>query len=62
MIEIDGSTGEAGGQILRTACALSTVTKKPVHVFNIRKSRPRPGLATQHLLGIQSLTQLCNGR
>jgi len=62
MIEIDGSTGEASGQILRTACALSTVTKKPVHVFNIRKSRPRPGLATQHLLGIQSLTQLCNGR
>jgi len=62
MIEIDGSTGEAGGQVLRTACALSAVTKKPCRVFNIRKSREKPGLMTQHLLGIQALSQLCNGR
>jgi RNA 3'-phosphate cyclase len=62
MIEIDGSIGEAGGQILRTAVALSAVTKKPCHVFNIRKSRPKPGLQTQHLLGIQALAQICKGR
>jgi RNA 3'-phosphate cyclase len=62
MIEIDGSIGEGGGQILRTACALSAVTKKPCRIFNIRKSRPKPGLATQHLLGIQALAQLCNGK
>ncbi|MFQ6049420.1 MAG: RNA 3'-terminal phosphate cyclase [Candidatus Paceibacterales bacterium] len=62
MIEIDGSIGEAGGQILRTACALSAVTKKPCHVFNIRKGRPRSGLRHQHLLGIQALAQLCNGK
>jgi RNA 3'-phosphate cyclase len=62
MIEIDGAIGEAGGQILRTACALSAVTKKPCHIFNIRKSRPKPGLATQHLLGIQTLAQLCSGK
>ena len=62
MIEIDGSIGEAGGQVLRTACALAAVTKKPCRVFNIRKSRPKPGLATQHLLGIQALSQLCNGK
>lgn len=62
MIEIDGSTGEAGGQILRTACALSAITKKPCRVFNIRKSRPKPGLMPQHLLGIQALSQLCSGR
>ena len=62
MIEIDGSTGEAGGQVLRTACALAAVTKKPCRVFNIRKSREKPGLMTQHLLGIQALSQLCNGR
>lgn len=61
MIEIDGAYGSGGGQILRTACALSAVAKKPCHVFNIRKSRPKPGLATQHLLGIQALAQLCNG-
>jgi len=62
LIEIDGSVGEAGGSILRVATALSAVTKKPCHIFNIRKNRPKPGLATQHLLGIQALAQLCNGR
>ena len=62
MVEIDGSTGSGGGQILRTACALSAVTKNPCRVFNIRKDRPKPGLATQHLLGLQALAQLCNGR
>jgi len=62
MIEIDGSIGEAGGQILRTACALSAISKKPCHIFNIRKGREKPGLMTQHLLGIQALAQLCNGK
>ena len=62
MIEIDGSIGEGGGQILRTACALSTVTKKPCRVFNIRRGRPKPGLMPQHLLGIQALAQLCTGK
>jgi RNA 3'-phosphate cyclase len=62
IIEIDGSFGEGGGQILRTACALSAVTKKACHIFNIRKNRPKPGLASQHLLGIQALSQLCQGR
>lgn len=62
MIEINGSFGEAGGQILRTALSLSAVTKKPCRIFNIRKSRPKPGLATQHLIGVQALSQLCNGK
>jgi len=62
LIEIDGSYGSAGGQTLRSACALSAVTQKPCRIFNIRKSRPKPGLAIQHLLGIQALAQLCNGR
>ena len=62
MIEIDGSIGSAGGQILRTACALSAVTKKPCRVFNIRRGRPRPGLMPQHLLGIRALAELCQGK
>jgi len=62
MVEIDGSTGEGGGQILRTAISLSAVKKTPCHIFNIRKGRPKPGLQTQHLLGLQALSQLCNGK
>jgi len=62
MVEIDGSFGEGGGQILRTAISLSAVTKKPCHVFNIRKIKPNPGLQIQHLLGLQALAQICNGK
>ena len=62
MIEIDGSYLEAGGQILRTAVSLSAITGKPCRVFSIRKKRSKPGLKQQHLLGIQALAQLCNGK
>jgi len=49
IIEIDGATGESGGQILRTSLALSCIFGKPVRVFNIRAGRSKPGLAAQHL-------------
>jgi RNA 3'-terminal phosphate cyclase (ATP) len=49
MLEIDGSFGEAGGQILRTALSLSCLLRKPFRMFNIRKGRKKPGLMPQHL-------------
>jgi RNA 3'-phosphate cyclase len=61
-IEIDGSFGEGGGQILRTATALSAIKKIPCRIFNIRAKRKNQGLQTQHLLGLRALTELCNGK
>lgn len=46
---------------MRTATALSAITKNPCRIFNIRKGREKPGLSPQHLLGLQALAQLCNG-
>ncbi|MEM1579328.1 MAG: RNA 3'-terminal phosphate cyclase [Archaeoglobaceae archaeon] len=53
MIRIDGSFGEGGGQILRSSIALSCITGKSVEITKIRANRPNPGLAAQHLKGIE---------
>ena len=60
MIEIDGSYGEGGGQIVRTSVALSAVTGKSVLIKKIRQGRPKPGLAAQHAQAIRALGQICN--
>jgi RNA 3'-terminal phosphate cyclase (ATP) len=62
MIRIDGSHGEGGGQILRTAVALSCLTGDAVEVYNIRANRPKPGLAAQHLKGIEAAKLISNAR
>lgn len=48
-IEVDGSEGEGGGQIVRTSFLLATLLEKPVKIKNIRGNRPNPGLQKQHL-------------
>lgn len=58
---IDGSYGEGGGQILRTALALSVITGEPVKIINIRAKRPNPGLRPQHLYGVLALKELSDG-
>src|SRR5674536_342689 len=58
MIEIDGSIGEGGGQVLRICLALSALTQKPVTIKNIRLNRKNPGLRSQHLTAIRSLAEV----
>ncbi len=60
-IEIDGAYGEGGGSILRIASAIAVLTGKSIRIFNIRKNRPKPGLKTQHLVGLKTLSEICNG-
>jgi RNA 3'-terminal phosphate cyclase (ATP) len=61
-VNIDGSQGEGGGQILRTAISLSAITGKPVQVTNIRAKRPNPGLRPQHMTGIRIIADLFHAK
>ena len=58
MIELDGAAGEGGGQILRSASALSMITGQPFRIANIRANRARPGLMRQHLVAVQAAAQV----
>ncbi|MEM3386441.1 MAG: RNA 3'-terminal phosphate cyclase [Nitrososphaerales archaeon] len=59
-VTIDGSYGEGGGQILRTAVALSAIIGKPVKVVRIRAGRPNPGLRPQHVGTIRIIASMCD--
>ena len=61
-LTLDGSTGEGGGQILRTGLALSMVTGRPLHITRIRAGRPKPGLMRQHLACTQAAVAVCGGQ
>ncbi len=58
MISIDGTIGEGGGQIVRTALALSMLTQQGFSITDIRTGRPQPGLKMQHLTCIKALQKL----
>ncbi len=58
MLTIDGAAGEGGGQILRTALALSIVTGTPFRIERIRARRARPGLLRQHLTAVNAVAEV----
>ena len=62
MLEIDGSIGEGGGQVLRTALSVACVLGKPVRITNIRAGRETPGLRAQHLTVCKLLAEITGGK
>ncbi len=56
---IDGSAGEGGGQVLRTALTLAAITGRAVEVRDVRAGRPRPGLQPQHLAAVRAAAAIC---
>jgi RNA 3'-phosphate cyclase len=60
MLEIDGSKKSGSGTILRIAVALAAIKGEPLHIFNIRQNRPKPGLQPQHLESVVTAAKLCN--
>ena len=58
LIEIDGSEGEGGGQIIRSALALSLVTGRPFAIHRIRANRDKPGLKHQHLTACKAAARV----
>lgn len=61
-LKINGGHGEGGGQIIRSAIALSCITKQPIHLENIRKNRKISGLRPQHLTAITILQKVANAK
>lgn len=59
---IDGSLGEGGGQILRTALSLAMCQQQPIQVRNIRAGRSKPGLMRAHLTAVRAAAEICNAQ
>ena len=62
MIELDGSRGEGGGQVLRTALTLSACLRLPSHMIHNRARPRQPGLKAQHLAATRAVASLCGAK
>jgi RNA 3'-terminal phosphate cyclase (ATP) len=61
-VRLDGSHGEGGGQILRTALSLSLLTGRPFRMVKVRANREKPGLRPQHKTAVESAAELGNAK
>jgi len=60
MLTIDGSQGEGGGQIVRTAIGLAMFTRRPFRIEKVRAGREKPGLRRQHLTAVNAAARICS--
>jgi RNA 3'-phosphate cyclase len=61
-IQVDGSRGEGGGQILRTAVSFSAIQGRPVRIHRIRAGREVPGLKRQHISALRVVAKVFGGQ
>jgi RNA 3'-terminal phosphate cyclase (ATP) len=61
-VQIDGSYGEGGGQIIRTSLSLAALTGRTLSISNIRAGRGKPGLQAQHLASVRAAAALCDAQ
>lgn len=62
ILQIDGSLGEGGGQIIRTSVSLAAITGRAIEIINVRAGRTKPGLQPQHLAAVRAAATLCDAR
>ena len=62
LVRIDGSEGEGGGQMLRTALSLSMIAGRPFEMVNLRAGRSKPGLRPQHLQCVRASARIAGAR
>lgn len=62
LLHIDGSQGEGGGQILRSALSLSMALGRPFRISKLRANRPKPGLMRQHLTAVEAAAAICSAK
>lgn len=62
VIQLDGASGEGGGQIIRSALTLSMLSGQPFTILNIRARRKNPGLQRQHLTAVLAAAKVCDAK
>lgn len=62
MIEIDGAQNSGSGTIVRYAVALASLLGQPLHLFNARAKREKPGLRPQHLTSVLACAEMCGAK